>query len=77
MQSVLKVSEPTSWELWGRDAGYLSVVKSTSGAMLVRVAGCLRVVGTYLPGSVGQRCRLYKRFWNLPPGLSGAGVQAV
>ena len=39
--------------------------------------GCLSGVGTNLPGTVLQGCRLVKRCWNLPPGHFWAGVQAV
>ena len=40
-------------------------------------AGCLRSVGTYLPGTVLQGCRLYKRCWNLPAGHCITVVRAV
>ena len=39
-------------------------------------AVCLRVVPTYLPGTVLQGCRLLKLCRNLPPGHCFAGVQA-
>ena len=42
-----------------------------------RGACCLRGVGTYLQGTVGQGCRLLKRCQNLPTGHCDAGVQAV
>ena len=48
----------------------------TSRALWCRGAGCLSGVGTYLPGTVGQGCRLFKQCQNLPPGHCGAGVQA-
>ena len=49
----------------------------TSQALLGKGAGCLSGVETYLPGTVGQGCRLHKRCQNLPPGHCVAGVQAV
>ena len=38
---------------------------------------CLNGVGTYLPGTVLQGCRLFKRCQNLPAGHCVAGVQAI
>ena len=38
----------------------------TCRALCCSGAGCLRSVGTYLPGTVLQGCRLYKRCRNLP-----------
>ena len=49
----------------------------TSQAMWGRGAGCLSTVRTYLPGTVGHGCRLFKGRKNLPPGHCGAGVHAV
>ena len=46
-------------------------------AVLDRGASGLSGVGTYLPGTVVQGCRLFKRCQNLPPRHCGAGVQAV
>ena len=40
-------------------------------------ADCLSDVGTYLPGTVLQWCRLFKRTQNLPAGYCFTGVQAV
>ena len=40
-------------------------------------AGCLRSVGTYLPGTVLQGCRLYKPCRNLPAGHCLTVVRAV
>ena len=40
-------------------------------------ADCLSKVCTYLPGTVLQWCRLFKRCWNLPAGHCVTGVQAV
>ena len=44
---------------------------------MCRGAGCLSGVGTYLPGTVLQECRLFKPCLNLPTGHCTAGVQAV
>ena len=38
---------------------------------------CLSGVGTYLPGTVGLGCRLFKRCRSQPPGHCGAGMQAI
>ena len=40
-------------------------------------AGCLSSVGTFLPGTVLQWCRLFKQSQNLPAGHCVAGVQTV
>ena len=40
----------------------------TSGALLIRGAGFISGVGTYLRGTVRQECRLFKRCQNLPLG---------
>ena len=40
-------------------------------------AGCLSSVGTYLPGTVLQWCRLFKHSQNLPAMHCVAGVQTV
>ena len=49
----------------------------TCWALCCSGAGCLRRVGTYLPGTVLQGCRLYKRCWNLPAGHCLTVVRAV
>ena len=49
----------------------------TCKALCCRGAGCSSGVRTYLPGTVLQGCRLFKRCWNLPAGHGVAGVQAV
>ena len=54
-----------------------AVSESTCWALCCRGAGCLCVVGTYLPGTVLQGCRLLKRCQNRPAGHYVAGVQAV
>ena len=50
-----------------------AVSEPTSVALLGTGAGCFSGVGTYLPGTVGRRCRLFKRYRNLPAGHCGAG----
>ena len=40
-------------------------------------AGCLRSVGTYLPGTVQQWCRLFKWCQNLPAGHCVTVLQTV
>ena len=40
-------------------------------------ADCLSGVGYYLPGTVGQGCRLFKQCLNLPSGHCVTVVQAV
>ena len=40
-------------------------------------AGWLSGVGTYLPGTVLQWCRLFKQCQNLPAGYCVTGVQSV
>ena len=69
--------EPISKALWGRVQAVQVVLGPTSRALWGRCAGCLSGVETYLQGTVGQLCRLFKWCWNLPPGHRGAGVQAV
>ena len=49
----------------------------TCRALCYSDAGCLSIVGTYLPRTVLQGCRLYKRCWNLPARHCVTGVQAV
>ena len=49
----------------------------TCQELCCRDADCLSGVGTYLPGTVLQGCRLFKRCLNLAAGHCVAGVQAV
>ena len=49
----------------------------TCGALCYSGADCLSIVRTYLPGTVLQWCRLFKRCWNLPAGHCVTGVQTV
>ena len=51
--------------------------ESTYRALCYRGAGCLSGVGTYLPGTVLQCCRLYKQCQNLPARLCVTVVKAV
>ena len=55
----------------------LEVSEPTCGALYCSGAGCLIGIKTYLPGTVLQWCRLFKRCRNLPAGHCVAGVQAV
>ena len=77
------VSKPTCRALcagralccWGQVVKVVS--EPTCRALCCRGAGCLSSVGTYLPGTVLQGCRLFKRCQNLLAGLCVAGVEAV
>ena len=56
---------------WQSGAGVhavLVVSEPNFGALWGRGAGCLSGIVTYLWGTVGQGCRLFKRCPNLPPG---------
>ena len=46
----------------------LAMSEPTCRALFYSGADCLSGVGTYLPGSVLQWCRLFKRCRNLPAG---------
>ena len=54
-----------------------AVSEPTCLALCNRGADCLSGVETYLPGTVLQWCRLFKRCRNLPAGHCVAGVQTV
>ena len=54
-----------------------AVSEPTSHALWGRGACCLRGVGTYLKGIVGQGCRLFKQCLNLPARHCVVGVHAV
>ena len=54
-----------------------AVSEHTCWALCYSGAGCLSGVRTYLPGTVLQRCRLFKKCQNLPTGHCVTGVQAV
>ena len=54
-----------------------TVSEPTCPSLCCRSAGCFSNIGTYLPGTVLQRCRLYKRCQNLPAGHCVTVMQAV
>ena len=53
------------------------VLESTSKALWVRGAGCLRGIRTYLPGNVVQGCRLFMQCLNLHPGTVYQGCRLL
>ena len=53
------------------------VLEHTCRALHCRGAGCLSGVGTYLPGTVLQGCRLFKQCGNLRARHCIVGVQSV
>ena len=55
----------------------LALSEPTYHALCCSGAGWLSSVGTYLPGTVLQWCRLFKQCQNLPAGHCVAGVQTV
>ena len=55
----------------------LAMSESTYQALCYRGADCISGVGTYLPDTVLQWCRLFKRCQNLPAGHCFAVLQAV
>ena len=71
VQTVSAMSEPTCLALCYSGAGCLS------HALCCRGADCISGVGTYLPGTVLQWCRLFKRCQNLPAGHCVTVVQTV
>ena len=71
VKAVLAMSESTYRALCYRGAGCLS------GVLPVLSLNCLSSVRTYLPGTVIQWCRLFKRCPNLPAGHCATVVQAV
>ena len=68
-----------SWEAVcsEREKPVYVVLEPTSKVLWPREADCLSSVITYLPGTVGQGCRLFRRCQNLHPRHFGAEVQAV
>ena len=46
----------------------LAMSESTYRALCCSGAGCLSNIGTYLPGTVLQWCRMFKQCWSLPAG---------
>ena len=71
------VSEPTYCALCYSGADCLSSVSTTYQALCYIGAGCLSGVRTYLPGTVLQWCRLFKRCQNLPARHCVTVVQTV
>ena len=57
--------------------GVLGLSEPTCWALCCRGAGCLSGVRTYLPGTVLQGCRMFKRCRNQPAAHCVAGVQDV
>ena len=55
----------------------LAMSEPTYPALCYRGAGCISGVGTYLPGTVLQWCRLFKQCQNLPAGHCVTVVQTV
>ena len=53
------------------------VTEHASQALWGKGASCISGVRTYLPGTVGQMCKLFKWCLIIPPRHCGAGVQAV
>ena len=58
----------TPGHCWAGMGAVLAVSEPNSQVLWGRGAGCLSGVGTYLPGTVRQGCRLFKHCQNLPPG---------
>ena len=54
----------------------LAMSEPTCRALCCRTADCLSSVRTYLPGTVLQWCKLFKRCLNLPAGHCVTVVQA-
>ena len=71
------MSELACWALCCRGAGCLSGLGSNLQALVCRGAGWLSGLETFLLGTVGLGCRLFKCCSKLPPRHCGAGVQAV
>ena len=70
--AVSAVSQPIYWHC-AAGVQLLKRCRNLPAALWCRGAGCLSSVGTYLPGTVLQGCRLFKRCWNLPSRHCGAG----
>ena len=72
-------------QCWSQPAGHCvagvqtisAMSEPTCLALCCSGAGCLRSVGTYLPDTVLQGCRFYKRCRNLPAGHCLTVVRAV
>ena len=68
VQTVSAMSEPTCGALCCRGADFLSSLRTYLPELCYSGAGWLSSVGTYLPGTVLQWCRLFKQCQNLPAG---------
>ena len=77
VQTVSAMSEPTCGALCCRGADCLSSLRTYLPELCYSGAGWLGGVGTYLPGTVLQWCRLLKQCQNLPAGYCVTGVQSV
>ena len=77
VQTVSAMSEPTCRALCCRRTDCLSSVRTYLPEQCYSGAGWLSGVGTYLPGTVLQLCRLFKQCQNLPAGYCVTGMQSV
>ena len=77
MQAVIALSEPTYHALCRRGAGCFSNGRTTCRALCYSGADCLSGVRTYLPGTVLQWGRLFKRCRNQPAVHCVTVVKAV
>ena len=75
VQTVSAMSEPTWGALCCRCADSLSSLRTYLPELCYSGAGWLSSVGTYLPGTVLQWCRLFKQCQNLPAGHCVTVVQ--
>ena len=69
--------EPTCRHCDAEVQAVKAMLEPTCRALCCKGAGCLSGVGTYLPGTVVQWCRLFKWGLNLPPWHCRAGAQVV
>ena len=76
-QTVSAMSEPTCGALCCRGADCLSSVRTYLPELCYSGACWLSGVGTYLPGTVLQWCRLFKQCQNLPAAYCVTVVQSV
>ena len=66
-----------TWHCGARVQAVLAMSEPTYWALCYSGADCLSGVRTYLPGTVLQWCRLFKRCQNLPAGHCVTVVKAV
>ena len=67
-----------AWHCVAEVQAVLAMLEPTCRAPCYRGAGCISGVGTYLPGTVLQGCRLFKQCRSLPAShCVNAGVQTV